>query len=54
MRDDYEEIKSIDEILEILKITKCDYAQTLSISDDQEFQIRYRRLPNLFFINNCL
>ena len=52
MRDDYEEVKSIDEILEYLEITKCDYEQALSISDDQDFQIHYRRLPNSCFVNN--
>ena len=52
MRDDYEEIKSIDEILECLEITKCNYEQALSISDDQDFQIHYRRLPNSCFVNN--
>ena len=52
LRDDYEEVKSIDEILEYLEITKCDYEQALSISDDQDFQIHYRRLPNSCFVNN--
>ena len=42
LRDDYEEVKSIYEILEYLEITKCDYEQALSISDDQDFQIHYR------------
>ena len=52
MRDDYEEVKSTDEILEYLEITKCDYEQALSISDDQDFQILYRGLPNSCFVNN--
>ena len=51
-RDDYEEIKSIDEILEFLEISKFDYEQALSISDDQDFQIHYRRPPNSCFVNN--
>ena len=51
-KDDYEEIKSIDEILEFLEISKFDYEQALSISDDQDFQIHYRRPPNSCFVNN--
>ena len=51
-RDDYEKIKSIDEILEFLEISKFDYEQALSIFDDQDFQLHYRRLPNSCFVNN--
>ena len=51
-RDDYEETKSIDEILEFLEISKFDYGQVLSISDEQDFQIHYRRPPNSCFVNN--
>ena len=36
-RDDHEEIKSIDEILEFLETFKFDYEQALFISDDQDF-----------------
>ena len=43
---------SIDEILEYLEITKCDYEQALSISDDRDFQIHYRRLPNSSSVSN--
>ena len=43
---------SIDEILEYLEITKCDYEQALSISDDRDFQIHYRRLPNWSSVSN--
>ena len=51
-RDDYEKTKSIDEILEFLEISKFDYEQALSISDDHDFQLHYRRLPNSCFVNN--
>ena len=51
-RDDYEEIKSIDEILEFLEFSKFDYEQSLSISDDQDFQLHYRRPPNSCFVKN--
>ena len=51
-RDNYEKIKSADEILEFLEVSKFDYEQALSISDDQDFQIHYRRPPNSCFVNN--
>ena len=38
-RDNYEKIKSADEILEFLEVSKFDYEQALSVSDDQDFQI---------------
>ena len=38
-KEDYEELKSIDEILASLEISKHDYEEALSISDDTDFQI---------------
>ena len=51
-KEDYEELKSIDEILAYLEISKHDYEEALSISDDIDFQIHYKRLPNSCFVNN--
>ena len=36
-KEDYEELKSIDEILASLEISKHDYEEALSISDDNGF-----------------
>ena len=52
LRDDYEDVKSIDEILKYLEISKCDFEQVLSVFDGHDFQIHYRRLPNSCFVNN--
>ena len=49
---DYEELKSIDKILASLKISKHNYEEALSISDDNDFQIHYKRPPNSCFVNN--
>ena len=51
-KEDYEELKSIDEILASLEISKHDYEEALSISDDNDFQIHYKRPPNSCFVNN--
>ena len=47
-----EELKSIDEILASLEISKHDYEEELSISEDNDFQIHYKRPPNSCFVNN--
>ena len=36
-KEDYEELKSVDEILSYLEISKHDYEEELSISDDGDF-----------------
>ena len=51
-KEDYEELKSIDEILASLEISKHDYEEELSISNDTDFQIHYKRPPNSCFVNN--
>lgn len=45
-KDDYVEMRSIDEILAFLEISKQDYEEVLSILGDNDFQINYKRLPN--------
>ena len=51
-KKDYGELKSTDEIPASLGISKHDYGEVLSISDDNYFQIHYKRPPNLRFVNN--
>ena len=51
-KDDYEQIKFIDEILDDLDIIKSEYENALTISDDDDFQIHLRRLPDSCFVNN--
>ena len=47
--EDYVELKLIDEILPFLWILKQGYDEALPISDDNDFQIHYKRLPNSCF-----
>ena len=51
-KDGCEEINKIDEILASLEISKHDYKEALSISEDNDFQIHYKRPPNSCFVNN--
>ena len=52
-KEDYEELKLINKILASLEITKHDYAEALSNSDCNDFQLHCKRPANLFFVNNC-
>ena len=51
-KDDFVDLKSIEEILSLLKISSKDYEEALSISDDSGFQIHYKRTQNSCFVNN--
>ena len=51
-KEDYVELKSIDEILEILEISNEDYEEPFSISDCNNIQMHYKKLPDSCFINN--
>ena len=51
-KDDYVELKSIEEIFSLLEISSKDYEEAFSISDDSDFQIHYKRAPNSCFGNN--
>ena len=51
-KEDYEELKSIDEILASLEISKHDYEEALSISDDNDFHTHYKMPPNSCFVDN--
>ena len=53
-KEDCEEINKIDEILASLEISKHDHKEALSISEDNDFQIHYKRPPNSCFVNNGL
>ena len=48
----YEKVKSIDEILGLLEISKVEYEAALSISEDKDFQLHFKRPPKLCFVNN--
>ena len=50
-KDDFVDLKSIEEILSLLEISSKDYEEALSISDDSDFQTHYKRAPS--FVNNC-
>ena len=44
-KEDYEELKSIDEILASLEISKHGYEEVISISDGNDFHIHYKTGP---------
>ena len=50
-RNDFELFGSINCILNQLRISEEDCYNTLSISDDNEFQVHLKRLPNSCFVN---
>ena len=51
-RSDYEVVKTIEEILSLLDISKEDYEAALSISEDSDYQFYLKRPPNSCFQNN--
>ena len=51
-RSDYEVVKTIEEILSLLEISKEDYEAALSISEDSDYQLYLKRPPNSCFVNN--
>ena len=51
-REDYEKVKSTEEILDLLHISVDEYYYYLAISEDDNFQIHLRRPPNSCFVNN--
>ena len=53
-REDYEKVKSIEEILDLLHILVDEYYHYLVKSEDDDFQIHLRRPPNSCFVNNDL
>ena len=51
-RSDYEVVKTIEEILLLLEISKEDYEVALSISEDSHYQLSLKRPPNSCSVNN--
>ena len=51
-RSDYEVVKTIEEILSVLEISKEDYEAALSISEASDYQFYLKRPPNSCFVNN--
>ena len=52
VRDDFKELMSIDQILESLEITRFEFEQVLSISEDDSFEMHFKRDPDSCFVNN--
>ena len=52
LSDDFEHVGSINCILNQLGISGEDYYNALSISDDNNFQVHLKRLPNSCLVNN--
>ena len=51
-RKDYENVKSLGEILASLTIPGAEYEAALSISEDKDFQLYLKRSQNTCFVNN--
>ena len=51
-REEYEQSKSIDKILELLHLSVDEYDNNLAISEDDDFQIYLRLTPNFCFVKN--
>ena len=51
-RGDFKELMSIDKILESLEITKFEYEKVLSTSEDDIFQIHFKRETNSCLVYN--
>ena len=44
--------KQISDILQHLNIVEADYCNALSVSTDSNFQVHFKRLSNVCFVNN--
>ena len=51
-RSDYEIVRTVEEILSLLQISKEDYWAALSKSEDSDYQLYLKRPPNSCFVNN--
>ena len=51
-KNNFERVKKVNQILSELSISKEEYEQVLSTSDDHDFQIHTRMPQNLCFINS--
>ena len=52
LRNNYEKLKSTDEILGLLGISKVEYKAALSVCEDKNFQLHLKRPLNSYFVNN--
>ena len=52
-RYDSEEVSTIEDILIQPQILASEYEASLSMSDDNDFQVHLNRSPNSCFLNNC-
>ena len=51
LKDNYEKVPNIPDILKQLSLTEDQYYDALSISNDFDFQIHLKRQSNVCFIN---
>ena len=49
---DFIKVKSVSEVLEELNITKQKFENALKISDDNSYQLHFRRPTDSYFVNN--
>ena len=54
LKENYEKVQNIPNILQELNLTEDQCYDALSISNDSDFQIHLKRQPNACFINNFL
>ena len=52
-QDLFQPTLSIEVMLSYLELTKAEYEDALSVSDDDSFQIHTKQLPNSCFVNSC-
>ena len=52
-QDLFQPALSIEVMLSYLELTKVEYEDALSVSDDDSFQIHTKQLPNSCFVNSC-
>ena len=51
-KDNFTQPLSVQEILDELEISKVEDYRTLSISNDEDFELHLKRKPNSYFVNN--
>ena len=52
MKENFEQVPSINEILSKLCLTEDEYCKCLSVSSDSDFQIHLKQNPNACFVND--
>ena len=51
-KDNFTQPLSVQEILDELEISNVEDYRTLSISNDEDFELHLKRKPNSYFVNN--